>query len=115
MKFNNFSPRLGLTYDLQGNGKTLARANYARYYGQVGTGAVASTINPVGSTTLRYPWVDLNGDKIAQANEVQASANPLSASTQLVGGQPRQHGLGQLGRPEPEERPDRRVHPRSRS
>jgi hypothetical protein len=80
-KFNNFSPRLGLTYDLQGNGKTLARANYAMYYGQVGTGAVASTINPVGSTTLRYPWTDLNGDKIAQANEVQASANPLSAST----------------------------------
>jgi hypothetical protein len=80
-KFNNFSPRLGLTYDLQGNGKTLARANYAMYYGQVGTGAVASTINPVGSTTLRYPWVDLNGDKVAQANEVQASANPLSAST----------------------------------
>jgi hypothetical protein len=80
-KFNNFSPRLGLTYDLQGNGKTLARANYAMYYGQVGTGAVASTINPVGSTTLRYPWTDLNGDKVAQANEVQASANPLSAST----------------------------------
>ena len=81
VKFNNFSPRLGFTYDLQGNGKTLARANYARYYGQVGTGGIASTINPVGSTTLRYPWVDLNGDKVAQANEVIASANPLSAST----------------------------------
>jgi hypothetical protein len=80
-KFNNFSPRLGLTYDLQGTGKTLARANYAMYYGQVGTGAIASTINPVGTTTLRYPWVDLNGDKSAQANEVQASASPLSAST----------------------------------
>ncbi len=81
VKFNNFSPRLGLTYDLMGDGKTVARANYARYYGQVGTGVVASTINPVGTTTLRYPWVDLNGDKVAQANEVQASASPLSAST----------------------------------
>jgi hypothetical protein len=81
VKFNTLSPRLGFTYDLQGNGKTLARANYARYYGQVGTGAIASTINPVGSTTLRYPWVDLNGDKIAQANEITLSANPLSAST----------------------------------
>ena len=39
MAFNNFSPRLGLTYDLTGNGKTVARANYARYYGQVGNGA----------------------------------------------------------------------------
>jgi hypothetical protein len=81
VKFNNFSPRLGFTYDLQGNGKTLARANYARYYGQVGTGGIAGTINPVGSTTLRYPWVDANGDRVAQASEVQASANPLSAST----------------------------------
>ncbi|MEP7118779.1 MAG: TonB-dependent receptor, partial [Acidobacteriota bacterium] len=81
VKFNNFSPRLGFTYDLQGNGKTLARANYARYYGQVGTGAIASTINPVGSTTLRYPWADLNRNGVADAGEVALSASPLSAST----------------------------------
>jgi hypothetical protein len=74
--FNNWSPRVGFTFDLQGNGKTIARANYARYYGQVGTGGVAGTINPVGTTTLRYPWVDLNGDKVAQANEVITSATP---------------------------------------
>ena len=79
--FNNFSPRLGFTYDLQGNGKTLLRSNYARYYGQVGNGGVASTINPVGATTLRYPWIDLNGDQVAQANEIVASAKPLFAST----------------------------------
>ena len=36
--FNNFSPRIGFTYDVNANGKTLARANFARYYGQVGTG-----------------------------------------------------------------------------
>lgn len=79
--FNNWSPRVGFTYDLQGNGKTLARANFARYYGQVGNGGVASTINPVAATTLRYPWVDANNDKIAQASEIITSANPLSAST----------------------------------
>lgn len=79
--FNDFSPRVGLTYDLTGDGKTLVKTNYARYYGQVGDGGVAGTVNPVGSTTLRYPWVDLNGDKVAQANEIIASANPLSAST----------------------------------
>jgi carboxypeptidase family protein/TonB-dependent receptor-like protein len=79
--WNNFSPRLGLTYDIQGTGKTIARANYARYYSQLGNGNIAGTINPVGSTTLRYPWVDANGDRIAQASEIIASANPLSAST----------------------------------
>jgi len=76
--FNNFSPRLGITYDLQGNGKTLVRANYAFYYGQVGLGGIASEINPVASTGLRYPWVDANGDKLAQASEILLSANPLA-------------------------------------
>jgi hypothetical protein len=68
--FHNFSPRLGLTYDLQGNGKTVARVNYARYYGQVGTGAVAGQVNPLTAVTVRYPWADLNGDRFVQANEV---------------------------------------------
>jgi hypothetical protein len=76
--FNNFSPRLGMTYDVSGNGKTLVHGNYARYYGQVGNGGVASTINPVAQTTLRYPWIDANKDGIAQVGEVQASANPIA-------------------------------------
>ena len=71
--FNNFSPRLGLTYDMSGNGKTIARANYARYYGQVGTGNVASQINPVTAANVRFPWNDANGDKVIQPNEVLAS------------------------------------------
>ncbi|HKB13288.1 MAG TPA: TonB-dependent receptor, partial [Vicinamibacterales bacterium] len=78
--FNDFSPRLGLTYDLSGNGKTLARANYARYYGQVGLGGVASEINPVSATGLRYPWIDANGNKSADAGEIILSANPLAVT-----------------------------------
>jgi hypothetical protein len=68
--FNDFSPRVGLTYDVRGNGKTVARANYARYYGQVGTGGVSSQINPLTAVTVRYPWTDLNGDRVFQPNEV---------------------------------------------
>jgi hypothetical protein len=79
--FNDFSPRLGLTYNLTGDGRTLARANYARYYGQVGNGGVASTINPVGSTTLRYPWTDANRNQVAEAGEIVLSATPLNSST----------------------------------
>ncbi|PYR38485.1 MAG: hypothetical protein DMF93_16065 [Acidobacteria bacterium] len=76
--FNNFSPRVGMTYDLSGNGKTLVRANYARYYGQVGLGGVASEINPVSSTGLRYPWIDANVNKAADPGEIVLSANPLA-------------------------------------
>jgi carboxypeptidase family protein/TonB-dependent receptor-like protein len=79
--FNDFSPRLGITYNLTGDGRTLARANYARYYGQVGNGGVASTINPVGSTTLRYGWTDANRNQVAEDGEIRLNATPLSAST----------------------------------
>ncbi len=68
--FNDVSPRLGLTYDLRGTGKTIAKANYAMYYGQVGTGGVAFQVNPVSRVSIRFPWTDLNGDKFVQANEL---------------------------------------------
>jgi Carboxypeptidase regulatory-like domain/TonB-dependent Receptor Plug Domain len=73
--FKNFSPRVGLTYDIQGTGKTIARANYARYYGQVGNGGVAGTINPVSQTVVRWPWVDANKNNIAEPGEVQVGPN----------------------------------------
>jgi hypothetical protein len=78
--FNDFSPRVGLTYDAFGNGKTILRANYARYYGQVGTGGVSSQVNPLSGVTVRYPWIDANGDKIAQTSEIVASSKPLAVS-----------------------------------
>jgi len=88
VKFNDFSPRIGLTYNLTGDGKTLARANYARYYGQVGTGGIASEINPVGSTTLRDPWTALNRNGVADPGEVSLSGSPLSASTNWTAANP---------------------------
>ena len=79
--FNDFSPRVGVTYNVTGDGRTLARANYARYFGQVGNGGIATTVNPVGATTLRYPWIDANNNKVADVGEPVLSATPLQAST----------------------------------
>jgi hypothetical protein len=79
--FNNFSPRLGLTYSVTQDGKTVAKAEYARYYGQVGTGGVSQYINPITEARVRFPWNDANGDKIATASEINASlANVLAFS-----------------------------------
>src|SRR5205823_10815228 len=78
--FNDFSPRVGLTYDLQGTGKTIARANYARYYGQVGLGGIASEINPVAATGIRYPWIDANGNKTADPGEILLGPNVLAVT-----------------------------------
>jgi hypothetical protein len=80
--FNDWSPRFGFTYDLTGKGKTLAHANFARYYGQVGDGSVASQLNPVTAVAVRYAWVDANHDGFAQANELydKNGNNALSAT-----------------------------------
>jgi len=80
LAYKNWSPRFGATYDLTGNGRNVLKFNYARYVGQLGTGNLSSTYNTVGSTLVRYPWVDLNGDKFIQANEIVLTSVPLSYS-----------------------------------
>jgi hypothetical protein len=68
--WKNISPRAGVTYALDEARKTIARASFSRYAGQLETGTVG-VLNPsstAGSAT--YRWTDLNGDHFAQANEV---------------------------------------------
>ena len=66
--FFDLSPRVGATWDLRRNGKTLLKASAAQYYG---TGiSTSATINPVGTTTLRYPWTDANVDGFVQRGEL---------------------------------------------
>ncbi|HEX2456709.1 MAG TPA: carboxypeptidase regulatory-like domain-containing protein [Vicinamibacterales bacterium] len=69
--YSNISPRIGVTYDVTGRGKTVLKSNYARYYG-IGI-YTASTVSPTGQTTLRYRWVDANGDLTVQRNELDLS------------------------------------------
>ncbi len=77
--FNNFSPRLGVTYDMTGDGKMKINANYAMYWGQVGNGGVASQVNPLTTVTVRYPWVDANHDGFVQSNEIAIpNGNPAN-------------------------------------
>jgi len=71
--FNNFSPRIGFTYDFGGDGRTVARANYAMYWGQVGNGTVAGQINPLSSVSVRYQWIDANHDTLVQPGEIYDS------------------------------------------
>jgi hypothetical protein len=79
IKFNNVSPRLGFTYNLMGDGKTVIHGNYAMYWGQVGVGGVSNQVNPVTRVSIRYPWVDLNHDGFVQANEVMIpGGNPAN-------------------------------------
>jgi hypothetical protein len=68
LSFTDISPRFGATWDLSGTGRSLVKVSANRFYGQfVGT---AGILNPVGATTLRYPWADANGDLVVQRSEL---------------------------------------------
>ena len=71
--WNDISPRVGMTFDLQGTGKTVAKASFSLYYGQMGPGERAGTLNPVTAASIRFPWTDLNGDTFVTRNELDTS------------------------------------------
>jgi len=71
--WNDISPRLGMTYDLFGTGKSVARASYSLYFGQMDTGELANEMIAIGQVSIRYPWADLNGDTFVQANELNTT------------------------------------------
>jgi hypothetical protein len=68
--WNNFSPRAGITYAIDADRKTVARASFSRYAGQLNTGTVGVRNPSSAAGSANYRWVDLNGDHFAQANEV---------------------------------------------
>lgn len=68
--WKNFSPRLGVTYDISGTGRTVANASYATYFGQMGPGQLSSQLAATGQVYVRYPWSDTSGDGFVQADEL---------------------------------------------
>jgi hypothetical protein len=77
MKWNDVSPRVGATFALDESRKTVARASYANYAGQMNPFEVTSA-SPVGAyyTFIAYRWVDTNGDGLAQKNEILTNLGP---------------------------------------
>jgi hypothetical protein len=68
--WGNVSPRAGITYGLDDARKTILRASYSRYSGQLNTGSVGF-LNPSATAgSVTYRWVDRNGDHLAQSDEV---------------------------------------------
>jgi hypothetical protein len=93
--WTNWSPRIGMTYALDADRKTIARASYSRAAGQLNSGTVGvlNTSSTAGSAT--YRWTDLNADHFAQADEVDLTqritaaggfnpANPTAISSSNV-------------------------------
>jgi Carboxypeptidase regulatory-like domain len=70
----DISPRLGVSYDLFGNARTALKASFGRYMAGQTTGFPAR-YNPLQLQSDTRTWRDLNGDNLAQDNEIGPSNN----------------------------------------
>jgi hypothetical protein len=65
-------PRVGMTYSLDESRKTQLRATYAMFTSQIGSGT-AGFMSAVQYRYIYYPATDLNGNKLADPNEIDRS------------------------------------------
>jgi Carboxypeptidase regulatory-like domain len=72
--WNNVSPRLAVVYDLKGDARTALKASVSKYM-LPWAGGWAKRYDPFTTVTDTRTWRDLNGDDIAQDNEIGPSGN----------------------------------------
>ena len=77
--WNDVTPRVGITYQLDRSGRTLVRGSIGQYVGQLGNGTVGFS-NPSSQVGFAdYPWIgDLNGNGFADPDEIDTSVDALS-------------------------------------
>ena len=72
-EWESITPRLGLTYALGAERKTLVRASYSRFADQLATG-FAGFLNPLGGLAFRYFYTTNNGGPLLERDEIGAEA-----------------------------------------
>jgi len=72
--YRDLSPRFGVSYDLFGDGRTAVKGSVSKYVSQFATDNV-NAYNPMFLASDSRTWNDLNGDDIAQDNEIGPSNN----------------------------------------
>jgi hypothetical protein len=106
LTYNLVQPRVGLTYSLDESRKTQLRATYSMFTSQIGSGA-AGFMSVVQYRYIYYAARDLNGNMIADANEIDTSellgwdgfdlANPSGSTGKSI------HRIGDYGVPKTHE------------
>jgi carboxypeptidase family protein len=78
--WRDVAPRFGAVYDLFNNGKTALKFHVGKYMRAYSTVGFAAVYNPMVIASDRRSWRDLNGDDIAQNDEIGAVVNPFNIS-----------------------------------
>jgi carboxypeptidase family protein/TonB-dependent receptor-like protein len=76
--WHNWGPRVSATYDITGQGKTVAKVSLGKYLDQINTGTPP---NPNANINQTYVWNDLNSDLLFQPGNAAWNGN------QYVGGE----------------------------
>jgi hypothetical protein len=90
LNWKDLSPRLGVSYDLFGTGRTALKASVSRYVLQEGKGNT-NNIHPLIAATnsVSRNWVDANNDFVVQGDPLNPAANgELGASPNNNFGRP---------------------------
>ena len=78
--WKDLAPRLGFVYDVFGDSKTALKLHMGKYMRAFSTVGFAQVYNPNTLQTDRRTWSDLNGDDIAQPNEIGPVVTPFNIS-----------------------------------
>jgi hypothetical protein len=73
LDWKNVAPRFGAAYDITGDSRTALKFSVSKYYASVTN--QYSFYRPLANQTDIRNWSDLNGDDIAQDNEIGPSTN----------------------------------------
>ena len=82
--WNQVAPRIGATFDLTGDGRTVLKANYGLFCHNPGVGVGSDSNANTPNKSATYTWNDTNGDRIWQSGEEGArTAQALAGSIGL--------------------------------
>jgi len=87
--WNTITPRLGLTYALGAQRKTLLRASYSRFADQLGNG-IAGFLNPIAGASYRYFLSNNNGGSTLEPGDLGPEIAPPSGNVNPITLQPLQ-------------------------
>jgi hypothetical protein len=78
--WRDVAPRFGAVYDVFDDGKTALKFHVGKYMRAYSTVGFAAIYNPMVIASDRRTWRDLNGDDVAQDNEIGAVQTPFNIS-----------------------------------